>query len=373
MARPIRILGIDPGLRRTGWGVIEVDGNRLIFVACGSAQTDDKAALGERLVAIHDGLRRVVDAFRPDEAAVEATFVNKDAAATLKLGQARGIAMLVPAQGRPAGRRIRPQSGQEDHRGRRPRREGADPHDARRAAAEGRSALPRCRRRARHRHHPCASPAERGAEGGSAMIGKLTGTIDSYGEDFIIVDVNGVGYLVHCSARTLQALPAPGEAVTLSIETHVREDQIRLFGFALRRRARMVPAAADRAGRRHQGGAVGPQHAEARRSRLCDRRARQGDDDAHARRRPQGGRTHRHRVQGQGAGLAEVDPAVVRLSGAVADRRAPQPVPTRSRRWSISAMVSRRPPPRSRPRCASAGEGADTKSLIRLGLKELAK
>ena len=63
------------------------------------------------------------------------------------------------------------------------------------------------------------------------MIGKLKGVIDSYGEDFIILDVQGVGYQVHCSARTLQALPAKGEAVTLSIETHVREDQIKLFGF----------------------------------------------------------------------------------------------------------------------------------------------
>ena len=63
------------------------------------------------------------------------------------------------------------------------------------------------------------------------MIGKLTGMLDSYGEDFIIVDVGGVGYVVHCSARTLQALPAPGDPVTLAIETHVREDQIRLFGF----------------------------------------------------------------------------------------------------------------------------------------------
>jgi crossover junction endodeoxyribonuclease RuvC len=98
MARPIRILGIDPGLRRTGWGVIEVDGNRLIYVACGSAQTDDRTSLAERLVTLHDALVRVVDEFRPDEAAVEATFVNKDAAATLKLGQARGIAMVVPAK-----------------------------------------------------------------------------------------------------------------------------------------------------------------------------------------------------------------------------------------------------------------------------------
>src|SRR6201987_6496117 len=63
------------------------------------------------------------------------------------------------------------------------------------------------------------------------MIGKLKGLIDSYGEDSVIVNVSGVGYLVHCSARTLQTLPGTGEPVVLSIETHVREDQIRLFGF----------------------------------------------------------------------------------------------------------------------------------------------
>ena len=94
----IRILGIDPGLRRTGWGVVALDGNRLSFLACGSLATDDKAELATRLLAIHDGLRRVVEEHAPHEAAVEATFVNKDATATLKLGQARGIAMLVPAQ-----------------------------------------------------------------------------------------------------------------------------------------------------------------------------------------------------------------------------------------------------------------------------------
>jgi crossover junction endodeoxyribonuclease RuvC len=93
----IRILGIDPGLRRTGWGVVALDGNRLSFLACGSLATDEKAELAARLLAIYDGLRRVVDEHAPHEAAVEATFVNKDASATLKLGQARGIAMLVPA------------------------------------------------------------------------------------------------------------------------------------------------------------------------------------------------------------------------------------------------------------------------------------
>jgi crossover junction endodeoxyribonuclease RuvC len=96
--QPIRILGIDPGLRRTGWGLVESDGNRLIYVACGSLATSDKADLGTRLVAIHDGLAKVIDEFAPHEAAVEQTFVNTNAAATLKLGQARGIAMLVPAR-----------------------------------------------------------------------------------------------------------------------------------------------------------------------------------------------------------------------------------------------------------------------------------
>jgi crossover junction endodeoxyribonuclease RuvC len=98
LRQPIRILGIDPGLRRTGWGLIESDGNRLIYVACGSVETSEKAALGDRLVVIHDGLIAVIEQYRPHEAAVEHTFVNTNAAATLKLGQARGIAMLVPAR-----------------------------------------------------------------------------------------------------------------------------------------------------------------------------------------------------------------------------------------------------------------------------------
>jgi crossover junction endodeoxyribonuclease RuvC len=98
MKHPIRILGIDPGLRRTGWGMIEVEGNRLVYVACGSVESKDRDALALRLLAIHDGLARVIEEFKPHEAAVEATFVNKDAVATLKLGQARGIAMLMPAR-----------------------------------------------------------------------------------------------------------------------------------------------------------------------------------------------------------------------------------------------------------------------------------
>jgi crossover junction endodeoxyribonuclease RuvC len=98
MRPPIRILGIDPGLRRTGWGLIACQGNRLIYLACGSVDTNERADLSTRLLAIHDGLARVIEDHKPDEAAVEATFVNKDANATLKLGQARGVAMLIPAR-----------------------------------------------------------------------------------------------------------------------------------------------------------------------------------------------------------------------------------------------------------------------------------
>jgi crossover junction endodeoxyribonuclease RuvC len=98
MGEPIRILGIDPGLSRTGWGIIDVAGKRLAFVACGSVETNERAPIAARLVAVHDGLMRVIDRFLPHEAAVEATFVNKDAASALKLGQARGVALLVPGR-----------------------------------------------------------------------------------------------------------------------------------------------------------------------------------------------------------------------------------------------------------------------------------
>jgi crossover junction endodeoxyribonuclease RuvC len=93
----IRILGIDPGLRRTGWGVVDVAGNALAFVAAGTIRAPLDGELAQRLVALHAGLTDIMRAYSPGEAAVEQTFVNRDAVATLKLGQARGIALLVPA------------------------------------------------------------------------------------------------------------------------------------------------------------------------------------------------------------------------------------------------------------------------------------
>jgi crossover junction endodeoxyribonuclease RuvC len=93
----VRILGVDPGLRRTGWGVIELRGNALTFVDAGTIRAPLDGDLATRLAALHKGLTEILESLRPDEAAVEQTFVNRDAVATLKLGQARGVALLVPA------------------------------------------------------------------------------------------------------------------------------------------------------------------------------------------------------------------------------------------------------------------------------------
>jgi crossover junction endodeoxyribonuclease RuvC len=94
----MRVLGLDPGLRHTGWGVIDVAGNRLSHVADGVVHAPTNLPLAERLVALFRQLTAVLERFRPDEAAVEESFVNKNAASTLKLGVARGVVLLVPAE-----------------------------------------------------------------------------------------------------------------------------------------------------------------------------------------------------------------------------------------------------------------------------------
>jgi crossover junction endodeoxyribonuclease RuvC len=96
--RPLRLIGLDPGLRHTGWGVIDVAGNRLSHVADGAVHSDGDLSLAERLTQLHDALTIVIERHRPDEAAVEEVFVNKNPASTLKLGMARGVALLVPAR-----------------------------------------------------------------------------------------------------------------------------------------------------------------------------------------------------------------------------------------------------------------------------------
>jgi len=94
----MRILGIDPGLQKTGWGIIDSEGHRLSFVACGLIKTTASKSLPERLREIDEGVGAVLEQFIPDQAAIEETFVNSNSASSLKLGCARGVAMVVPAR-----------------------------------------------------------------------------------------------------------------------------------------------------------------------------------------------------------------------------------------------------------------------------------
>lgn len=94
----MRILGIDPGLQKTGWGVIASEGNRLTFIACGLVKTNAELPLYARLAQIDAGLASVLEKYKPDVAAIEETFMNNNAASALKLGTARGAAMTVPAR-----------------------------------------------------------------------------------------------------------------------------------------------------------------------------------------------------------------------------------------------------------------------------------
>jgi holliday junction DNA helicase RuvA len=205
------------------------------------------------------------------------------------------------------------------------------------------------------------------------MIGKLKGVLDSYGEDFVVVDVHGVGYLVHCSTRTLQALPAAGKAVELAIETHVREDQIRLFGFMtdVEREWFRLLQTVQGVGAKVALAVLGTLKPGDLASAIAMR------DKAMVARTPGVGPKVAERIvtelKDKAPAYAEVDPALVRLSGALEDRRAPQPISD-----AVSALVNLgygQPQAAAAVAAAvrSAGEGAEVKTLIRLGLKELAK
>ena len=94
----MKLIGLDPGLRNSGWGVIEADGNRLVHVANGVVRADESLTLAERLEQLYEGLSRIIALHRPAEAAIEESFVNKNPVSTLKLGQARGVVLLAPAR-----------------------------------------------------------------------------------------------------------------------------------------------------------------------------------------------------------------------------------------------------------------------------------
>jgi len=205
------------------------------------------------------------------------------------------------------------------------------------------------------------------------MIGKLKGLIDSYGEDFVILDVNGVGYVVFCSSRTLQNLPKPGEAATLAIETQVREDAIRLFGFRSdgeRDWFRLLQSV--------QG--VGAKVALAILSTLdaaALATAIGTQDKAAVARSPGVGPKLAQRIvaelKDKAPAFGPVDPIVAKLAGDLGDRRAPSNVQD-----AVSALVNLG---YGSPQAAAAvaasvsalGETAETAALIKQGLKELAR
>jgi Holliday junction DNA helicase RuvA len=205
------------------------------------------------------------------------------------------------------------------------------------------------------------------------MIGKLRGTVDSYGADYIILDVGGVGYQVHCSPRTLQSLPATGEAATLSIETYVREDQIKLFGFVSdseREWFRLLQTVQG-VGAKVALSVLGTLKVSELASAIVMR------DKTTVSRAPGVGAKVAERIvtelKDKVPAFADVDPAFVHLAGALDEKRAPRPVMD-----AVSALVNLG---YGQPQAAAAiaaatrnaGEGADVATLIRQGLRELAK
>jgi len=205
------------------------------------------------------------------------------------------------------------------------------------------------------------------------MIGKLKGLIESYGQDSVIVDVNGVGYEVHCSARTLQELPGIGQPTALSIETHVREDQIRLFGFIteIEREWFRLLQTVQGVGAKVALSVLGTLKASELASAIAMR------DKAMVARAPGVGPKVAERIvtelKDKAPAYTNIDPALVRLSGALDDKRAPAPVTD-----ALSALVNlgyaqAQAAAAIAAAVRNAGEGAETTTLIRLGLKELAK
>ncbi len=205
------------------------------------------------------------------------------------------------------------------------------------------------------------------------MIGKLKGIVDSYGEDYLLLDVQGVGYQVHCSARTLASLPGPGEAAILSIDTYVREDQIKLFGFASDserawfRLLQTVQGVGAKVALSVLGTLTVPDLATAIAMR----------DKATVSRAPGVGGKVAERIvtelKDKVPAFADIDPAAMHLAGSLDEKRAPRPAMD-----AVSALVNLG---YGQPQAAaaiaaasrSAGEGADTATLIRQGLKELAR
>jgi Holliday junction DNA helicase RuvA len=205
------------------------------------------------------------------------------------------------------------------------------------------------------------------------MIGKLKGVIDSFGDDTVILDVQGVGYVVHCSSRTLQSLPATGEAATLFIETYVREDMIRLYGFQseLEREWFRLLQSVQGVGAKVALAVLGTLRPTELATAIAMR------DKAAVVRTPGVGPKVAERIvtelKDKAPAYGSVDPAAAHLAGRIEERRAQGPMAD-----AVSALVNLgygQPQAAAAIAAASreAGEAAETKTLIRLGLKELSK
>ena len=229
----MRIFGIDPGLRTTGWGVIEAQGSRIRHIGNGVCRSDG-SELAPRLLSLFEQLSELFEHYEPTAAAVEQTFVNKDGAGTLKLGQARGVAMVVSARAGLEVGEYAPNTVKKAVVGVGHAAQGPGRGNGASAIAGRRARRTRCRRCPSGCHVPSGSPANRwpsAAARGPRMIGRLAGRIEYRGSDHVLIDVRGVGYVVHVSERTAAALPGPGEQVALFTDLLVREDLLQLFGF----------------------------------------------------------------------------------------------------------------------------------------------
>ena len=254
----MRLLGLDPGLRHTGWGVIDASGNRLVLCrrrrrrAC---RTTWRSPSGWPRSSARSP--QCSSAIAPNEAAVEETFVNKNPASTLKLGLARGVVLLAPAE---RGIAVHEYSANHIKKS----VVGVGHAEKTQVQMMVRRLLPGCRRRrigrrrrARRRHLPRAPRGLRRAHLRSrrsgAMIAMLAGVIDEIGADRLVLDVErrGLSRLLlepHAGARA-----APRRAAAAPVETHVREDHIHLYGFAEESRAALVPPPQHGAGRGRAG------------------------------------------------------------------------------------------------------------------------
>jgi holliday junction DNA helicase RuvA len=205
------------------------------------------------------------------------------------------------------------------------------------------------------------------------MIGRLRGVIDSYGEDWVIVDVAGVGYQVHCSSRTLQSLPRPGEVASLSIETYVREDVIRLYGFAgdLEREWFRLLQTVQGVGSKVALAVLGIMKP----GDLATAIALQ--DRAALARAPGVGKKVAERIvaelRDKAPAYSSADPAVVHLQADLAERRAPQPVIEAVSALTNLGYAQIQASAAIAAASRAAGDAATTEQLIRLGLKELAR